>query len=130
MYGTGHNIRDWIYVQDFCEALDLILKQGESGEIYNVSAGNELTNLDVVKLILAFLGKSENSITFVEDRPGHDIRYSLDSSKIRSEFEWKPKHNFREALKKTVDWYTNNEWWWKPLATEQILSPTPWKLQW
>jgi len=76
------------------------------------------------------MGKPETQITFVEDRPGHDLRYSLDSSKIRTELGWKPRHIFEEALKTTVNWYMNNEWWWRPLATEQILHPTPWKLKW
>ena len=130
IYGTGTNIRDWIYVQDFCQALDTIFKKGKPGEIYNISANNELKNIEVAKTILKIMNKPENLITFVEDRPGHDIRYSLDSSKIRTELNWKPKHNFEEALKQTVDWYINNEWWWKLLATEKTLHPTPWKLKW
>jgi dTDP-glucose 4,6-dehydratase len=130
IYGKGSNIRDWIYVLDFCEAIDLILNKGKSGEIYNVSAGNELTNIDIVKKILKIMGKPENTMTFVEDRPGHDIRYSLDSSKIRNELGWRPKHSLKEALKTTVNWYVHNEWWWKPIATEEVLHPTPWKLEW
>lgn len=130
LYGRGQNIRDWIYVQDFCEAIDLLLERGESGEIYNVSAGNELRNIDVVRMILNMMGKSESLITFVEDRPGHDVRYSLNSSKIRNQLCWKPKHSFQEGLRMTIEWYVNNEWWWKPLATENVLHPTPWKLKW
>lgn len=130
IYGKGLNIRDWIYVQDFCEALDLILEKGKSGEIYNVSANNELRNIDIVKKILEIMDKPESLITFVEDRPGHDLRYSLDSSKIRSELGWKPKHDFQEALEATINWYIENEWWWRPLANEQVLHPTPWKLKW
>ena len=130
IYGTGSNIRDWIYVVDFCEALDILLKKEKSGEIYNVSAGNELRNIDLVKMILNIMGKPENPITFVEDRPGHDLRYSLGSSKIRAELGWRPRRSFQEALKTTVNWYMDNEWWWKPLATEQVLHPTPWKLKW
>ena len=130
IYGKGQNIRDWIYVQDFCEALDLLLSNGRSGEIYNISASNELTNIDLVKTIINIMGKLENAVTFVEDRPGHDFRYSLDSSKIRNELNWNLKHNFQEALRTTVDWYVSNEWWWRPLATEHILHPTPWKLRW
>jgi len=129
VYGKGRNIRDWIYVQDFCEALDLLLRKGESGEIYNVSAGNELSNIDIVQKILTIMGKLEAKITFVEDRPGHDLRYSLDSSKIRNEIGWRPKHSLLEALQTTVKWYIDNGWWWKPLATEQVLHPTPWKLK-
>jgi len=130
VYGKGTNIRDWIYVQDFCEAIDIALNKGKSGEIYNVSAGNELTNIHIVETILKLMDKPEKTINFVEDRPGHDLRYSLDSSKIRNELKWKPKHNFNKAIKTTIDWYKNNEKWWKPLATERILHPTPWKLTW
>jgi dTDP-glucose 4,6-dehydratase len=130
IYGKGTNVRDWIYVQDFCQALDTLLKKGKTGEIYNISANNELQNIDVAKTILGVMNKPENLITFVEDRPGHDMRYSLGSSKIRTELGWKPKHNFEEALKQTVHWYINNEWWWKPLATERTLHSTPWKLEW
>lgn len=130
VYGKGQNIRDWIYVQNFCEALDLLLNKGRSGEIYNVSAGNEFANIDIVKMILTLMGKPENLVALVDDRPGHDIRYSLDSSKIRNELGWKPKHGFQEALKTTVKWYLGNEWWWKPLATDEVLHPTPWKLKW
>ena len=130
IYGKGQNIREWIYVQDFCEALDLLLSKGRSGEIYNASAGNELTNLDIVKKILNLMGKPEDTMTFVKDRPGHDIRYSLDSSKLRNELGWIPQHSLKEALKATVNWYMENERWWKPLATEKVLHPTPWKLKW
>jgi len=129
IYGKGSNIRDWIYVLDFCEAIDLILNKGKSGEIYNVSDGNELTNINIVKMILDIMGKPENTLTFVEDRPGHDVRYSLDSSKLRNELGWSPKHSLKEALETTVNWYMNNDWWWRPLATESILHPTPWKLK-
>lgn len=130
LYGKGTNIRDWIYVQDFCQALDILLKKRRSGEIYNISADNELQNIDVVKGILKIMDKPEILITFVDERPGHDVRYSLDSSKIRAELGWKPEHSFKEALKQTVNWYINNEWWWKPLATERTLHSTPWKLKW
>ena len=127
MYGTGMNIRDWIYVQDHCEAIDLVLTKGQPGQTYNVAAGNEVSNLEIVRKILSQLGKDQDLITFVEDRPGHDVRYSLDSSRIRSELGWKPKRSFEKALKDTIDWYVRNESWWKTLATEQILSATPWK---
>jgi dTDP-glucose 4,6-dehydratase len=100
-----------------------------SGEIYNISAGNEYENIEVVRRILKIMGLGEDMMEFVEDRPGHDIRYSLNSSKIRRELGWKPKHDFEEALKKTVEWYVANEWWWKPLADERVLHPTPWKLK-
>ncbi len=128
IYGTGTNVRDWIYVQDHCEALGTVLEKGKAGEIYNVSAGNEIPNIEIAKKILALLGKPESLITFVEDRPGHDTRYSLDSSKIRNELGWTPKFSFEESLESTVKWYLENEHWWTPFATDVILHPTPWKL--
>jgi len=130
IYGSGKNVRDWIYVLDHCEALKLVLEKGSSGETYNISAGNEYENIEVVKRILEIMGKDESLIEFVEDRPGHDIRYSLNSSKIRRELGWKPSHTFEHALKKTIEWYLQNEHWWKPLANEEVLHPTPWKLKW
>ena len=130
VYGSGRNVRDWIYVIDHCEALEKVLFNGRPGEMYNISTGNEYQNIDIVKKILQIMGKPEDLIEFVEDRPGHDIRYSLDSSKIRSELGWRPKHTFDEALEETINWYLNNKEWWKPLAREEILHPTPWKLQW
>ncbi len=130
IYGTGKNVRDWIYVLDHCKAVDLVMREGEKGEVYNISSGEEKTNLEVVRTILNLMGKDESLIEFVEDRPGHDLRYSLDSSKIREELGWKPKHSFREGIKRTVKWYLENEWWWKPLADERTLHPTPWKLKW
>jgi len=129
IYGTGENIRDWIYVQDHCEAINLTLRKGKSGEIYNISSGNELSTITVVKKILDVLNKPEDLITHVEDRPGHDTRYSLESSKIRNELGWKPRHSFEKALQKTVEWYLTNEEWWKPIADERVLHPTPWKLK-
>ncbi len=128
IYGKGTNIRDWIYVTDHCEAVGTVLEKGKAGEIYNVSAGNELTNIDIAKKIITQLGKPESLITFVEDRPGHDTRYSLDSTKLRRELGWKPKASFEEALKATIEWYLKNEHWWMPFATDVILHPTPWKL--
>jgi len=130
IYGTGNNVRDWLYVLDHCEAIDLVIRKGRKGGIYNISSGEEKTNLEVVKTILDIMGKNESLIEFVEDRPGHDLRYSLNSSKIREELRWKPKHNFKEGIKETVKWYLENEWWWKPLADERTLHPTPWKLRW
>jgi len=128
IYGKGTNIRDWIYVEDHCEAVSVVLEKGKPGEIYNVSAGNETSNINIVKKILALLNKSESSITFVEDRPGHDVRYSLDSTKLRNELGWKSESTFESALESTVQWYLKNEHWWKPFATDVILHPTPWKL--
>jgi dTDP-glucose 4,6-dehydratase len=128
IYGTGKNVRDWIFVNDHCEAINLVLKSGERGEIYNISGNEDRTNVEVVTEILRIMDKSD-LIEFVEDRPGHDIRYSIDSSKIQS-LGWKPKHSFKEGLKETVEWYLENEWWWQPLADERLLHPTPWKLEW
>lgn len=128
IYGKGVNIRDWIYVTDHCEAVNIVLEKGEPGEIYNISAGNEVANIDIAKKIIAQLDKPESLLTFVEDRPGHDIRYSLDSSKTQRELGWKPKASFEDALESTVQWYLKNEHWWLPFATEVILHPTPWKL--
>jgi len=129
VYGTGTNVRDWIYVLDHCEAVSLVLREGQPGEIYNISSGNEFPNIRTVKKILEILDRPEDLVSFVEDRPGHDVRYSLDSSKIRSELGWKPKHTFTSALEETVNWYVENASWWRPLATKEILSPTPWKIE-
>ena len=130
VYGTGENVRDWLYVIDHCEAIELVMQKGEGGEIYNISSGEEKKNIEVVREILRIIGKDESLVEFVEDRPGHDIRYSLDSSRIREELGWKPKHSFEEGIKETVNWYLENDWWWKPLADDRVLHPTPWKLKW
>ena len=130
VYGTGKNVRDWIYVLDTCEAIHLAMRRGARGEIYNVSAGNELTNLEIINRILEIMGRDGGLIEFVDDRPGHDIRYSLDSTKIRRELGWRPRHDFDEALRYTVKWYLENEGWWKPLLDEKILHETPWRLRW
>ncbi|MCW4047176.1 MAG: dTDP-glucose 4,6-dehydratase [Candidatus Bathyarchaeota archaeon] len=127
IYGSGTNIRDWIYVEDHCEAVDAVLHKGKTGEVYNVSAGNEVMNVEIAKKILSILKKPESLITFVEDRPGHDIRYSLDSSKIRAQLGWRPKFSFKQSLESTIHWYVENEQWWAPLATDTVLHPTPWK---
>ena len=117
VYGTGLNVRDWLYVEDNCEAIDLVLQKGKPGEIYNIGGGEERTNLELTKMLLKYLGKSEDHIEFVEDRKGHDFRYSLDCTKINKELGWKPKTSLEKGLKLTVDWYLKNEWWWKPLIT-------------
>jgi len=125
VYGTGKNIRDWIFVEDHCLAIEKIVHDGVSGESYNISAANEIDNITIIEKILSFLGKSSDLIDFVDDRPGHDFRYSLDSSKIRS-LGWKPKTNFEEGIKKTVDWYLKNKSWWNNLD-QKALAETPWK---
>jgi dTDP-glucose 4,6-dehydratase len=111
VYGNGLNIRDWLYVEDNCEAIDIVLHNGNVGEIYNIAGGNELTNIDLTKKILRFLGKDEGSIEFVEDRLGHDKKYTIDCSKIKT-LGWKPKHDFDKALEETVAWYKNNKGWY------------------
>lgn len=130
IYGTGENVRDWIFVLDHCRAVEMVLEAGEAGEVYNVSSGEERTNLAVVRTLLEILGKGEEAIEFVEDRPGHDVRYSLDSSKIRRELGWRPDWGFREGMEETVRWYVENESWWRPLIDDRVLHPTPWKLEW
>ncbi|MEM2909614.1 MAG: dTDP-glucose 4,6-dehydratase [Nitrososphaerota archaeon] len=130
VYGSGRQVRDWIYVEDHVEAIELALLKAKAGRVYNISAGNEINNLEVVKQILKIMDKPMDLIEHVEDRPGHDVRYSLDSSLIRRELGWAPRHSFLEALRKTIRWYMDNEWWWRPLADEKTLHPMPWKLRW
>ncbi|MFA6372689.1 MAG: dTDP-glucose 4,6-dehydratase [Methanothrix sp.] len=130
IYGTGKNIRDWIHVEDHCRAVESVLKSGKPGEIYNVSSGAEKNNLEIVRTILKSLGKDDSSLEFVEDRPGHDLRYSLDSTRLCRELGWKPLHSFEQGIGDTVRWYAKNEGWWKALADEKTLSATPWKLAW
>jgi dTDP-glucose 4,6-dehydratase len=117
VYGTGMNVRDWIYVEDNCAGIDTVFHKGKLGEVYNIGGGNEKPNLEVVKLILKQLDKPESLIMFVKDRPGHDLRYSLNSDKTKA-LGWKPSHTFEDAMKMTVDWYVNNEWWWRPLLNK------------
>jgi len=126
LYGDGRQVRDWIYVIDNCEAIGLIAQKGEAGEVYNVASGNEYTNLEVAKNILKNLGKSEDLISFVPDRPGHDRRYSLDATKIQK-LGWNPRFRFTEGLKRTVSWYVKNNWWWRTLLADKFVkSDTPW----
>jgi len=126
IYGKGTNIRDWIYVDDHCNGVLLSLLDGKAGQSYNISGNNEMDNITIVKRILDIMGKSEDLIEFVEDRPGHDYRYSMNSNKISKEMGWKSKTNFDEGIQKTVDWYLNHEEIWKDL-TPSALNPTPWK---
>ena len=115
VYGTGENVRDWLYVEDHCSAIDLVMRKGREGEIYNVGVHNERTNLEVVKTILRELGKPESLITYVKDRPGHDRRYAIDPTKIHNELGWLPATPFDEGIKKTIRWYLDNEKWWKDI---------------
>jgi len=127
IYGNGTNIRDWIFVEDHCNAIFNILTNGKSGESYNISASNEIDNITIVKKILSLMNKSEDLIEFVEDRPGHDFRYSMDSQKIKKEFNWQTKVNFEEGIKKTVDWYLSNREWWTNIVKNSLIQ-TPWKI--
>lgn len=111
VYGKGENVRDWLYVEDHCTAIDLIIHKGRPGEVYNIGGNNERTNLEVVRTIVRILGRSENLITFVKDRPGHDLRYAIDASKIRKEMGWEPRTGFEEGLKRTIEWYISNQQW-------------------
>lgn len=113
IYGDGQNVRDWLYVVDHCRALEMVLLSGKPGEVYNIGGGCELTNLEVVRLVLKKLAKTEDMISFVRDRPGHDRRYAIDSSKIQRELGWRKSFAFEEALYRTIEWYVNNPAWWK-----------------
>ena len=113
VYGKGENIRDWLYVEDHCAAIDLVMRKGREGEVYNVGGHNERTNLEVVKTVLRELGKPESLITFVTDRPGHDRRYAIDPSKIHAELGWLPRTSFDDGIRQTVRWYLDNRTWWE-----------------
>ncbi len=117
VYGDGLNVRDWLFVEDHCSALDVILHKGKIGEVYNIGGNNEKKNIDIVKLILKKLQKPESLITFVKDRPGHDKRYAIDAAKMKTELQWQPKYIFEQAIEKTIEWYLENKNWW-----ERILS--------
>jgi len=112
VYGDGMNVRDWIYVLDHNKAVEKVFEHGEPGEVYNVGASNEMPNIEIVKLVLKHLGKSNELIEFVKDRLGHDRRYAIDSSKIQNELGWKPEFNFEEAISQTINWYLDNKSWW------------------
>jgi dTDP-glucose 4,6-dehydratase len=122
IYGDGKNIRDWLHVSDHCKAIDLVLHQGQPGEVYNVGGHNEHTNNEIVHLIIDQLGLSENEIEYVKDRLGHDRRYAIDPTKIETELGWKPEYTFERGIKETVDWYRNNEAWWRPLKERAALK--------
>ena len=117
VYGTGENVRDWLYVEDHCRAIDLIIHKGRVGEVYNIGGHNERTNLQVVQTILKALDKPESLIKYVKDRPGHDRRYAIDPTKIETELGWKPKYNFDTGIAQTIQWYLDNEDWWKHIIS-------------
>ena len=117
LYGDGSNVRDWIYVEDHCAALDVVLRRGRGGEVYNVSANNERANRDLTREILRRMGKAETLIRPVADRPGHDWRYALDAAKLRRETGWEPAHSFEESLEATIEWYRTHEAWWRAVKS-------------
>ena len=123
VYGDGLYVRDWLYVEDHCEAIDLIINKGKIGETYLVGGlDQDIPNIEVVKKIIKIMGKDEGAIEYVKDRPGHDRRYAIDWTKIRTELGWSPKHNFEEALRQTVEWYTNNHQWWTNIKNGEYLK--------
>ena len=113
VYGEGKNVRDWLYVTDHCKAIDLIVRKGKVGEVYNIGGHNEKSNLEVVKTILKYLNKPESLIQFVKDRPGHDLRYAMDPTKIQTELGWQPEYDFDSGIKATIDWYLTHKDWWE-----------------
>ncbi|MDY3974240.1 MAG: dTDP-glucose 4,6-dehydratase [Veillonella caviae] len=117
VYGDGKNVRDWLYVEDHCKAIDLIIHKGREGEVYNVGGHNEMANIDIVKLICKELGKSEDLITYVTDRKGHDRRYAIDPTKIHTELGWLPETKFEDGIKKTIQWYLDNREWWEDIIS-------------
>ena len=117
VYGSGENVRDWLYVKDHCKAVDMIIRKGKIGEVYNVGGNNEKTNIEVVKLILDELGKSKDLITYVEDRKGHDQRYAIDPSKIKCDLGWFPETKFEDGIKNTIKWYLENKGWWQRIIS-------------
>lgn len=122
VYGDGMNVRDWIYVIDHNRAIDLVFEKGRTGEVYNIGASNEMPNIKIIQLILQHLKKSDSLIEYVKDRLGHDRRYAIDSTKIQTELGWKPKFTFEEAIQFTIDWYLQNEQWWKRIISGDYLK--------
>ena len=122
LYGDGMQVRDWLYVDDHCDAIDVVLHKGAPGGIYNVGGDHELHNIEITRFILQTLGKPESLIRYVEDRPGHDRRYALTNDKIRAELGWEPQHRFEDAMAATVQWYQANEWWWRKIKTGEYLD--------
>ncbi len=117
VYGDGLNIRDWLYVEDHCRAIDVVLKRGKEGEIYNIGGNTEKTNLEITDIILNILNKPQTLKRFVKDRPGHDRRYAIDSTKIKMELGWEPEYKFEEAVQKTIQWYIDNKEWWERIKS-------------
>jgi dTDP-glucose 4,6-dehydratase len=126
LYGDGTQIRSWIYVDDHVQAIESLISKGKPGQVYNITAYEEITNKTIVEKILDILGKSHDMIEYVNDRPGHDKRYSIDCSKIEDQIGWRPRYNFDDALKQTVNWYLQNQSWWEPLIDKDTLHTQPW----
>lgn len=122
VYGDGKNVRDWLYVEDHCSAICEVLHKGKIGEVYNIGGNNEWYNIDIVKIILKLLNKSEDQISYVKDRPGHDRRYAIDSTKIQTELGWKPAHQFEDGIEATIKWYVENENWWRKVMSGEYLK--------
>ncbi len=122
VYGEGLNVRDWLFVKDHCKAIDMILEKGRIGEVYNIGGHNERTNIAVVKTILSLLGKDESLINYVKDRPGHDLRYAIDPTKIKNELGWYPETTFEEGIKQTVEWYLENKQWWENIVNGDYMN--------
>ena len=122
IYGDGENIRDWLHVKDHCQAIDLVLRKGRKGEVYNIGGHNERTNNQIVDIIIGKLGVSRDLIAYVDDRLGHDKRYAIDPTKLETELGWKPEYTFDTGIVETIDWYLNNEDWWRPLKEQAKLS--------
>ena len=122
VYGDGLNVRDWLYVEDHCKAIDLIMRKGKIGETYNIGGHNEMKNIDIVKLILKALDKSEDLITYVADRKGHDLRYGIDPTKIHNELGWLPETKFADGIVKTINWYLENKDWWENIINGEYLD--------
>jgi len=122
VYGDGLNVRDWIHVKDHCAAIDLVMHEGEEGNVYNIGASNERTNIEIVKLVLALLGKPESLIRYVKDRPGHDRRYAIDSGKISAHLGYSPSVDFAQGMRETVEWYVANKEWWERIKTGAYLE--------
>ncbi len=122
VYGKGENVRDWLYVEDHCKAIDLIVRYGKAGEVYNVGGHNEMKNIDIVKIILKELKKSESLIKYVEDRKGHDLRYAIDPTKIHNELGWLPETKFEDGIKMTIRWYLSNKSWWENIISGEYLE--------
>ena len=122
VYGAGLNVRDWLFVKDHCSAIDLIIRKGKSGEVYNIGGNNERTNIDVVKTVLAILGKPESLIRHVTDRKGHDLRYAINASKIKKELGWMPETSFEQGIRETVEWYLTHKKWWQEIISGEYVN--------